>query len=282
MRPHDFKRGQRCPKCRKNIKNKDTEYFKKEVFEISDNFEVLGDYIGCHKKIKMSSKECGHVFEITPSHFLSRKRCPVCNKREIDFYKEFSKFEHEYELLEPYKNIDTKILTRHKTCNSTFMLMPNHFLHRGDRCTFCRQSKNEKSIESFLTENNIPFSKQVTFEDLFYKNRSYPLKFDFMIDEKLILEYDGEYHFINILEKQDPLSFSETKIRDNLKDIFCDKNKIPLIRIPYWSKNQIKSILIEIVEYLNNKEEIDYENFKYFKFELYEKFNLNEEVDNDL
>lgn len=34
--------------------------------------------------------------------------------------------------------------------------------------------------------------------------------------------------------------------------------------------------------YLKNNEEMDYDNFKYFKFELYEKFNLNKEVDNDL
>lgn len=36
-----------------------------------------------------------------------------------------------------------------------------------------------------------------------------------------------------------------TKIRDSIKDKYCIKNDIKLIRIPYWEGNHIKDILVQ-------------------------------------
>ena len=44
-------------------------------------------------------------------------------------------------------------------------------------------------------------------------------------------------------------SFEENKIRDEIKNKYCIDNNIPLLRIPYWEKDNIKTILDE---YINN------------------------------
>lgn len=70
-----------------------------------------------------------------------------------------------------------------------------------------------------------------------------PLKFDFQVGNYLI-EYDGEQHFI-------PQSFGDTKIsaelklkttqlHDKIKNEYCIKHNIPLIRIPYTHYEDLK------------------------------------------
>jgi very-short-patch-repair endonuclease len=88
-----------------------------------------------------------------------------------------------------------------------------------------------------LTENNIYFEHQKTFDGLYYKSKKGRLKFDFFIpDANLLIEYDGEYHY-------KPISFSRsitgeeqlalTRIRDKLKDDYAKNNGISLVRIRY-------------------------------------------------
>lgn len=117
-------------------------------------------------------------------------------------------------------------------------------------CGCLKTSSGEKIIEDILKNNKIKYKKEIKFDNLLSKN-NIPLRFDFGIydNEKLVrvVEYDGEQHF---LEKADKI-FSDTlnsrKEKDKLKNIYCLKNKIPLIRIPYWEK---KNITLEML--LNN------------------------------
>ena len=39
--------------------------------------------------------------------------------------------------------------------------------------------------------------------------------------------------------------FIDRKIRDTVKNIYCQQNNIKLIRIPYWDFNSIEEILIK-------------------------------------
>lgn len=80
--PSHFKQGKRCPKCSGTIR-KDSEYFRQEVFElVGDEFEVRSEYKGAHTKVSFfhNSDICGgNVFKMTPTDFLSRRRCPECS-----------------------------------------------------------------------------------------------------------------------------------------------------------------------------------------------------------
>ena len=44
-------------------------------------------------------------------------------------------------------------------------------------------------------------------------------------------------------EEQATEVFESIKCRDEIKNIYCDKNRIQLLRIPYWEFNNINDIL---------------------------------------
>ena len=59
----------------------------------------------------------------------------------------------------------------------------------------------------------------------------------------ICIEYDGRQHF-EIVKKFGGLEgFIDTKIRDTIKNTYCKKNNIKLIRIPYWDFDNIEKIL---------------------------------------
>ena len=79
--PSHFKFGKRCPKCSGRVR-KTPEYFRKEIWDkVGDEYEVRSDYEGAKKKVSFfhNSEICGgNVFKMTPSDFLSGRRCPAC------------------------------------------------------------------------------------------------------------------------------------------------------------------------------------------------------------
>ena len=134
-----------------------------------------------------------------------------------------------------------------KTWNATYSNLTNRLLMTG--CPKCRQSKGEQKIETILKKYNIPYETQKTFDDC---RDIRPLPFDFYIpDKNIIIEYDGEFHYeIKSFEKHEPQNISidrlnKTKTHDKIKDEYCLKNKINLIRIPYWEKSNIENIILK-------------------------------------
>ena len=96
----------------------------------------------------------------------------------------------------------------------------------------CLISKGEEKIATLLSQHNIPFEKQKTFESCRFPISGYLAKFDFFVNEKYIIEFDGIQHFESVLffKNNDYLTI---KTRDDIKTQWCKENGIPLIRIPY-------------------------------------------------
>ena len=96
----------------------------------------------------------------------------------------------------------------------------------------CLTSKGEEKIASLLTQYNIPFVKQKTFETCKFPLSGYLAKFDFYVDNKYIIEFDGIQHFhsVEFFKNQ---NYASIKTRDDIKTNWCQDNNIPLIRIPY-------------------------------------------------
>ena len=115
------------------------------------------------------------------------------------------------------------------------------------QCPNCSKSHGETKIYNYLVENNINFSQEFSLDDLL-SNKGYKLRFDFAIFydiEKTILltliEYDGEGHFSdNPFGKK---SYDQIIEHDRLKNKYCEKHNISLIRIPYWDFENIEQIL---------------------------------------
>lgn len=153
-----FLRGNRCPKCNGGVKNKDTEYFKQEVFNlVGDEYEVKGEYVNVKTHIKMKHRACEYEYEVTPGRFLRGQRCPNCNGgiaySHQDFINQvYDNVKNEYSVLGFYTNSQSKVLIKHNTCGYGWKVQPSSFL-QGVRCPKCAGNV-KKSHEEFVKQVN--------------------------------------------------------------------------------------------------------------------------------
>lgn len=247
-----------CRKCRYFLggqkKAKTTEEFKKEVYELEgNNYEVLGEYINAHTKIKMKHNKCGYEYYIEPNNFLDKNyRCPNCNPKKKKTHRDFIKEVYdlvgdEYTVLDRYKNTMDKLRIKHNICGYTWHISPNNFL-QGTRCPYCYRSKGEEEIAKILDINDIKYKEEYTFEDCTYIES---LRFDFyLFDYNICIEYDGIQHFkpCGFGEKDEDeimRKFNLVQKRDKIKNQYCKDNNIKLIRIPYYEFDNIENIINE-------------------------------------
>lgn len=262
-RPTDFLKSKGCVKCRKEKQLKDDAYkFEKYVSETtSGEYSVLSEYLGATKPIKVKHNKCGHEYTTTPYFFRKRIGCEKCSgtlKLTTARFKEevFKQVGNEYSVLGEYKNTRTKIKMRHNKCGHVWHVTPNRFLSKT-RCPRCKASKGEEAILNYLKDLSITFETQKTFEGLSYKNS---LFIDFYLPEhNIAIEYDGLHHFKPVdfsgkNKKQAKKNFDDTKKRDKIKEEYCKKNRIKLIRIPYTEFDNIENILSK--EIINSEKPI--------------------------
>lgn len=93
-------------------------------------------------------------------------------------------------------------------------------------------------ISKILKNNNIPFETQKTFEDCIFES-GFKAKFDFFIDNKYIIEYDGIQHFQTGTGWNTQEHLDKTQKNDAFKNKWCKEHNIPIIRIPYTHLNNI-------------------------------------------
>lgn len=82
--PSNFARGSVCPMCckRPTVSN---ERFLKRVKDVHGNeYVVIDEYQGSHKKLRIQHTTCGTIFEKTPVNFLKPQGCPFCKQREME------------------------------------------------------------------------------------------------------------------------------------------------------------------------------------------------------
>ncbi len=112
------------------------------------------------------------------------------------------------------------------------------YLRQGDILSCgCLKSIGEEKIIKILQDNNIPFEKEKSFE---LNNQGGYYRFDFYINNKYLIEYDGIQHF----KEYNNWNSAE---RDKEKNQWCKDNNIPLIRIPYTQLDKLclEDLLLE-------------------------------------
>lgn len=95
----------------------------------------------------------------------------------------------------------------------------------------CLNSKGEEKIAKILSDNNISYESQKTFDDCRNPKTNACFRFDFFINNSYLIEYDGLQHFKDCRFGHSDLY--ERQEHDRLKDEYCKEHNIPLIRIPY-------------------------------------------------
>lgn len=256
--PVNLLRGFGCPVCgikkAGDFHKKSEKDFLDKVREVhGDNYKVLSSYKGDREYVEVLHVECGKTWNIIPNALQKGVGCTYCKGKHRKTTEQYKKEIKEktngaYEVIGEYINAHTPIKIRHieNNCNHEFTGTPNSLMY-AMTCGACYGSGGEKIIAAYLKKNNLNFSTQYTFDDC---RNVYPLKFDFAIlnsTNKVVklIEFDGRQHFEPVDWWGGEEEFKNNKIRDSIKDNYCEKNNIPLIRIPYWEFKNINSILDE-------------------------------------
>lgn len=121
----------------------------------------------------------------------------------------------------------------------------------------CIKSFGEEKISRILSSYNINFIKQKVDYNCIFDSGKYGI-FDFYVDNKYYIEYDGIQHFKSKSEKgwNNNQNLQDVIKRDTVKNQYCLDNNIPLIRIPYTQYNflTIEDLLLDKTNFLIKKE----------------------------
>ena len=137
---------------------------------------------------------------------------------------------------------------------------PNHIFVLGGNlrkghttsCGCERMSHGEQAVSKILRENNIPFESE---KILFKFANGHNAKFDFYVNKKYIIEYDGETHYqYNLHGWHNEEQLKAQQERDIIKNQWCKDNNILLIRIPYTHLEDLKleDLLLETSQFVVN------------------------------
>lgn len=216
---------------------------------LGEDYEILNEIKSKSTEVIYKHELCGKTRKSTVRNILNGSKCNFCSKTRLKTYEEVKESVEEdtgnsYKLLDDkYINSDEFLNIKHNECGNAFKMRYYCFVN-GQRCPICKKSsKGENLIREYLIKNNIEFEEQVKFEGLKYKKS---LSFDFKIflesGRYFLLEFDGKQHF-KITGWTTEEILRETKKRDNIKNDFCHKNDIHLLRINYKEIKNIKNIL---------------------------------------
>ena len=246
--------------CNNNQKYKYNCGTRKHILEEAKKAFADRGYELLEKEYKNSATQMEyrclkHPDKDTKISYTSLKKghaCPYCAgkaKYTIEEAKQIF-LEHDFELLEKkYKDVLTPMKYRCLKHPEHIQKKSLHDLLRGAGCPYCSDilnSKLSKKVEEWLSNNNIFHKKEYKFDDCKYKKK---LRFDFYLpDYNTCIEADGGQHFkpatFGGISKEKAIeNFESTKIRDEIKDRYCKKKKIKLIRIPYFEIKNVAKIL---------------------------------------
>ncbi len=183
-------------------------------------------------------------FEQIASYHLSGNQCKKCGSRNLPYTtdeyiqaaKEIHGDRYKYDNL-IYVNAQTPVKITCKK-HGDFLQKPSYHLS-GQGCAKCSESRGHTLVRNVLANNGIIFEEEKKFEDCtneFDGRYCIKLPFDFYLPSKnTIIEYDGVQHYVPSFGEK---SFEITKRNDKIKNQYCKKNGIKLIRIPYTMKKE--------------------------------------------
>jgi hypothetical protein len=257
--PADVINGGGCYLCGIN-KVKESQFISQEEFEDrvrrkNPHIRIDSQYTGSNNLIDCYCLKHNISFaRVAVSLYNDHSGCDECHKELVRQVSGLTK-EQYIEMLQcnfPYINLLGDYITlQHETdfyCNQCRMSwVDKPILVRNRGCPRCENNCAENLVGQVLNTYNIKYQRQYVFDDCVDRRK---LPFDyFLIDYNILCEYDGEQHYYPVGfgckdEQESYDKFAYTKRHDQIKDQYCLDHNIPLIRIPYWEKNNINKYLI--------------------------------------
>lgn len=192
-------------------------------------------------------------YQITCNSFVDGCRCGYCNSSKTHPADSFGtyvidNFGYDYFLstwdenntANPFKiarrsSIKINFVCENNKEHKYTRSCSNQFEHNFS-CPHCNNKHGENICEDLLKLNGLYYDKQKTFKDCKDKN---VLHFDFYIPAyNTCLEIDGKQHFEPVKAWRGNDGFDDVKRKDAIKNEYCLKNNIRLIRIKYDANNK--------------------------------------------
>lgn len=221
------------------------------------------DYIspsGGHRVIWKCQCDCGQLVDVDGTSLRSGRtiscgcyRLEKVANRSNDVY--IGKTFHYITILnktnEKYAEIESLWKCKCNLCGSIITL-PTARLKTQISCGCLRDSYGVSIIKELLDNNNILYETEKTFHDCIFPDTKRKARFDFYINSKYIIEFDGPQHSSHSGGWNTKEQMIKTQEHDIYKNIWCQNNHIPIIRIPYTIQDKIKieDLLLETSDYV--------------------------------
>lgn len=255
--PRGLLQGTGCPECAKSKRG--NRISKKDAIikleKSRPHLTVIGEYNGSHSPIKCFCKIHNIEFKSNYCTLLNKStNCPECSKETIrracglsqeSFLNIISNTHPHIIPNEKYINRQTEISFHCTVHNMDFVMKPQYLLYNKSRgCPKCSSSIGENKMVSILINMGFDVIRQYVFKDC--KNINV-LPFDAFVKEiNTAFEYQGEQHYqktnfngANITDEE----YEKGLKRDFIKEEYCKKNNINLIKVPYWELDSMEDFL---------------------------------------
>jgi hypothetical protein len=247
-------RGSGCCACGSDSLRVSREDFLKRAMETHHNkySYILDNYSRAEDKITIVCPIHGE-FKLKATRHLCGTGCKKCaadsKKVPIEEFIERARKLHG-------NRYNYSLVKYEYTFEKVKIICPKHGIFEqrgtnhltGNRCPYCRESRGEEKIAEYLIKNNVIFKRQHRIKEC--RNKK-PLPFDFAVFEdeektklKCLIEFDGAQHFrVCPNYKMEERDLAKIQYHDSIKNLYCEKENIPLLRISYKEYNQIETIL---------------------------------------
>jgi very-short-patch-repair endonuclease len=254
--------GAKCPNCSVNhssLKNRLNKVIKKisavhknkyDLSRIHEDFKNSKSkvWIGCPEhgwfRQKISSTIQGHGCSKCRTYYEQSLdfRC----RKMIEKAKSIHGVKYSYKnVAKTYKHIHTKVEIICPYHGSFKQTMASHV--KGKGCKLCKDSKMERAFRLLMMENQIIAESEWKFDNLI-SNKKCPLRFDFYLpDYNTCVECDGPQHHHWVPGIQTKEQFKRLKYHDQMKNEYCRKNGIKLIRLTKEDFAKPKSSLVSLI-----------------------------------
>jgi len=237
--------GSGCKLCSHQQKREAYAFSKKEFIKKAK--EVHGNkydyskvnYVNIQTKIIIICPTHGGFKQIPNAH-LRGAICIKCSYIERGEYKNKTTEEFIKDAEEIHGNRYNYSLVNYIGANDKIKIIcPDHGIFKqkaanhtqGQGCPNCKSSRGELKIKKILENNDILFQQQKRFKNCRDKK---PLPFDFYIPNmNTCIEYDGEQHSKVVKYFGGNKGFEVRQKRDIIKNEYCKKKNIRLLRIRY-------------------------------------------------
>jgi hypothetical protein len=236
--------------------------------QINSNVNILSEYSGFNNSLQCECNICKHIWKTTPHSLKNGSGCPECGRRKAGLSKRMSHDEYvikvynnnpHIEVISQYLTLKDPVTCQCKIDGTVFVVSSaDNLLYENVQCPYCSTSKSEQLIIDILNKYNYDYEFHYRFDDC---KHIHTLEFDFAIFHNnnllCLVEYDGEQHFkpIDFAGKGELWALQQlhiTQRRDQIKTDYCLKNNIPLIRIPYWERQNLEHYLLSQLDNVCN------------------------------